>query len=197
MNLNGTRAAGEFGITILNPQLWRLKYALTTTGGGGCSVTPTGQFIVGSTEFQKADAKTADAKPIQIDWTYGPMHRVEFTCLRLGQGNFWLNPAFVGQWVNLSITATGEKDGKQISDSERINSFYPSAGIEACYDLGNARTTILATASDKYLRVRAGYSWAVSFNLNFGVGWQAEQMKMERETTVRSQGVYGQIGARF
>ena len=196
-SISGHGAMGELGIKLVDPGRISVRYSVITPLSIHGDLIPTDSMVINETDFGKKQTQgqqsQSDQKPVSVDVTMGTSQKIEFTCLRLGKGNFWLNPAFVGQWVNIGVTATGEKDGKQVSDTETFRSFLYGAGAEAVYDYGYSRCHATVVASDKYLFGRFAYQWAISNNLDCEFGYEAEQMKLERESIARTQAIYGRI----
>jgi hypothetical protein len=183
--VTGTRPVFEGSLTLVDPARWELRYTLTARYGNSESVLPTGPLVIGSTEFVKADEK--NPKLVDISWTVGPTHRVELSFLRLGSfRQFWISPAVVGQWSSVSVTGTGEVDGKPKGDSESFRGFYPAFGGEAVYSYQYSRLKAFAVAGRDYLLGRAEWSWWLANNLDCSVSCEAQDITLPRNSRLRT-----------
>ena len=158
---------------------------------------PVGGLKIGATEFQKADEK--NPKPVDVSWTVGPSHRIVFSAFPMNpqRGQFWITPTVVANWTNLSVTGTGDKDGKPTVATEGCTQFHFGVGGEAVYNYRYSRLRCLGVASGGYGYFDTEWSWWVDNGVSFGVGYSASSLKFPQDTTVRSQGIYGTVGMRF
>jgi hypothetical protein len=189
LGLSGTTPLGEFGIALVDPKAFKIRYSVTTQQTQTDNLIPTTAVQIGATQLVQAQASIGQAAPlagaaaagtpIKLDWQFGPSHRIDAICVRTNQGpqQFWLNPAIVANWIPFTVTGT--------TTTGTFNNFYWGGGMEMVYQQPYSRLTALVAGSDKYLMADCSLAYSVGSNLDIVAGWQGKQLKMDRNTIAR------------
>ena len=203
LSLAGTNPVGEFGITLVKPDIGKVRYSFIMQQMATESIIPQSALTISNTVFVATStpgqpAAAPSTIPIKIDWEVGPSHRIDAVCLRVNQfpTNFWLSPAIVANWMDFKVTGT-TTSGTQMSASETFQKFYWGAGAELVYQQNNARLSALLAGSDRYLMADTALAVALGTNFDLTVGWQGKQVKMERDTVARLTALTCGVAVRF
>ena len=196
LGLSGTTPLGEFGIRLVDPNIGKIRYSVTTQQAVEETPAVTSGLMIGASQLVAVQAAAGQAAPVagaaaagtpvKINYQVGPAHRIDVVCIqsKLGPQNFWLSPAIVANWIPFQIKGS-TTTGTITSATETFNNFYWGGGIEMVYQQPNSRISALVAGSDKYLLADCSLAYSVGSNLDFVFGWQGRQLKMDRDTIAR------------
>jgi hypothetical protein len=107
---------------------WQFKYSFSPGWSFEAHALNASSFVVNGTEFRETQkekqGKKGDPKPVALSWQRGADNRIELTAIV----NSPIRPMVIGEWVNVSLTATGEKDSKPIEAAESFRAFLWAVG---------------------------------------------------------------------
>lgn len=177
------RTRVEMGVSVTVPELVRARVSVLPGIETADSTIPLGGLQVGLTEFgsttqgqqqQQTQGQSGD-KQVNITWK-------EDLSVRLGVAglvNFPLKPVVVLEWPSFTITAIGQKDGKQITDSETFKKLVGGVGGLLEYQNGDMRVEVVIAASNNYTLVQGLIHTRITPGLNFDAGGFWKQINLE------------------
>jgi hypothetical protein len=191
LNLSGMAPVGEFGVSFIKPDTFKIRYGFAMQQSATESLIPQSSLTISNTVFVAPTvvgqpAAAPSIIPIKVDWQVGPSHRIDAICLRVNQfpTNLWLSPAIVANWMDFQVTGTTTV-APITAATETFNNFYWGGGLEAVYQQNNSRLSALVAGSDKYLMADTALAVALGNNFDLTAGWQGKRVQMERDTTMR------------
>jgi len=129
------------------------------------------------------------AKPLDIEWSFQGEHRLELT----GLIRFPIQPVVIADLTNLQVSATGEKNGKIVTDNESLNKFFAGFGGVLSYADHYTHVDVLAVVGPKFNRVEANALYRLSEHAAVGGGYFLETKWFDSDTRVRAQGPFIEV----
>jgi len=172
----------EVGVSANLLDWLRVRYSLVPTLTVTDIITPTKSFVVNQVDFGVTSTtngqgsngtSTGTPKPVSLEWTEATNHKLTFT----GLINYSLKPCAVLKIPTYTLTATSERDGKVIKESETFRRVLWGLGGNIDYTSGRTKVEALFVGSPQYLLAEGKYSCRLLFGLSGFLGGFWEQIK--------------------
>jgi hypothetical protein len=168
LNTNWQKTRIEYAAAaFLGPNL-HVRYSVIPALSVSEQVQLANPLIIGTTDFFTKDDK--DSKEINLDWSTRGEHRIELT----GYWNFPVKPVFVGEWCNMTLTATSTKDGKDTTATEEFTRFIAAAGGMISYSATNIQSSVILVGSRELQRFEARILYRFNYSGSITGGYIQE-----------------------
>jgi hypothetical protein len=208
LSLQNTGAVGEFGISYVNPKVYKVRYAFTMAQSASETPAVTTALQVGAAQLVQAASVGGAAAPVagaivvgvpvKIDYQWGPTHQITAVAINNSTApqNVWANPVVMGTWQSLNLTGVTTIP-PVISSTELFERFFWGVGGEFLYQQSNSRISVLAVGSDRFLQADTSLAYSVNYNLDLSVGWKASRILADKDTTIRTSALTAGLLFRF
>ena len=190
---NKSTIAAEFGIAADLSRLLKLKYSVLVNPTSQSELfAPQTALNIGSSNFGRDPTSSqgqqgqAQEKQVTLDWSFPAMHRLSLSGPLLQNT---IRPVAVCEWSGLTMTATGEIDGKPRTETETLQKTFVGLGANADYTTGRVGSHLMVVGSDRYLFAEAGAVYRFNAQTLLSGGWQWKTLEFPNDTTVRVNGV--------
>jgi hypothetical protein len=168
----------ELNLLALLGEHWRFRYSFNPGWNFEDHALNANSFVVNGIEFRETQkekqGKKGDPKPILLSWQHGADNRMELTAIV----NSPVRPMIIGEWVGVSLTATGEKEGKPIEATESFRAFLWAIGgnfqVRGDRWLGD----LTACAGDRLVRAECILVYRVAPGWSMLGGYEYEAWKV-------------------